>query len=218
VLARLYDLLTAPIERRALRRWRAILWRRLDTLLTTPSSAPDGSEAARDPRPLGLEVGVGTGANLPHYPAGGRIVAVDRSEDMLRRARSRLDEAPQGPAAVWLVQADAAVLPFRDTTFAWAAETFVFCEVDDPVAGLAEIGRVLRPHAPLLMLEHVRPRGWRGRVASLVTRVTARLWGEHLDRDAAGAVRAAGLSLTQETWLWRDVVTMIEARPGAGKR
>jgi ubiquinone/menaquinone biosynthesis C-methylase UbiE len=134
---------------------------------------------------------------------------------MLREARRKLGETP-GSTVVWLVVADASRLPFRDATFAWAAETLVFCEVPDPVAGLADVARVLRPGAPLVMLEHVRPGGWRGRVADLLTSVTGPCWGEHFDRDAAGAARQAGLAVERETWLWRDVVTLLETRVARG--
>ena len=213
-LARVYDRLTAPLERRALARWRRALW------ALVPGGARMADDASHPPRsraapagapPLGLEVGAGTGANIRHYPPGARVVATDVSAAMLREARRKIGEAPAS-TEVWLVAADASRLPFRDAAFDWGAETLVFCEVPDPVAGLGEAARVLRPGAPLLMLEHVRPHGWLGRAADLVTRVTGPLWGEHFDRDAAGAARRAGLTVEREQWLWRDVVTLLETR------
>jgi len=201
LLARIYDRLTAPLERRALAGWRRALWARVPAASALP----------------GLEVGAGTGANFRHYPAGTRVVATDVSWRMLREARAKRAEAPPG-SEVWLVVADAGRLPFRDGAFGWAAETLVFCEVAEPAGALAEVGRTLRPGAPLLMLEHVRPGGWPGRAADLVTRLTGPLWGEHFDRDAAAAVRRAGLLVRREAWLWRDAVTLIEAEapPGQG--
>lgn len=212
-LARVYDRLTAPLERRALARWRRALWALAPGSpgAADPSEGPQAHDAPAGPAPLGLEIGAGTGANLRHYPPGARVVATDISVAMLREARRKLDEAPAG-TEVWLVAADASHLPFRDGTFEWAGETLVFCEVPDPVAGLGEVARVLRPGAPLLMLEHVRPGGWLGRAADLVTRMTGPLWGEHFDRDAAGAARRAGLAVERATWLWRDVVTLLETR------
>ena len=215
-LARVYDRLTAPLERRALPRWRGALW----ALVPTPRSSDtaDGThdESLENAAVAGLEVGVGTGANLPYYPWSARVVATDVSWAMLREARQKLGVAEPPRTAVWLVVADAARLPFRDGTFGWVVATLVFCEVRDPVAGLAEVARVLGPRAPLFMLEHVRPRGWLGRVADLLTQVTGPLWGEHLNRDAAAAARRAGFDIEREIWLWRDVVTLLQlhAQPG----
>ena len=209
-LARIYDRLTAPLERRALAQWRRALW----ALAPAPDGAESGTHSAsrEDATAPGLEVGAGTGANLPYYPPGAQVVATDVSWAMLREARQKLGIAEPPSTAVWLVVADAARLPFREGTFAWAAETLVFCEVRDAVAGLAEVARVLRPGAPLLMLEHVRPRGSLGRIADLLTQVTGPLWGEHLNRNAAAAARRAGFGVEREIWLWRDVMTLLQVR------
>lgn len=212
--AALYDRLTALLERRALARWRALLWRRLEARL----AAASGPVASNRDSPLalpslGLEIGVGTGANLAYHPEEARIVAVDRSEAMLRGARARLDAGASRADSVWLVVADAAALPFPDATFAWAAETFVFCEVGDPVRGLSEIRRVIGPAAPLLMLEHVRPRGWRGAIADALTRLTAPVAGEHLNRDPEALARRAGFAIVAREWVWSDVVRLLELVP-----
>lgn len=220
-LARVYDRLTAPLERRALAGWRAALWALVPGTPAATLAGAGAPGASRHELSLGLEIGTGTGSNVRHYPAGARVVATDVSWAMLRETRRKLEARPADVPAgteVWLVVADAARLPFRDGTFDWAAETLVFCEVPDPVAGLGEVARVLRPGAPLPMLEHVRPGGWLGRAADLLTRVTGPLWGEHFDRDAAGAARRAGLAVERERWLWRDVVTLLETRVPAGDR
>lgn len=202
IVARLYDRLMAPLERRAVGRWRERTW------VEVPS------------RGLGLEVGAGTGANFDHHPAGARVIAMDRSLEMLQRARKRLDGS-----GVALVVADAEALPFRAGTFDWAAETLVFCEVGDPERGFREMARVVRPGGPLILLEHVRPSGWLGGVADVLTALTAPLWGEHFNRDAADSIRAAGLSILREEWLWRDTVTLLVAcsppldpRPGRSRQ
>lgn len=187
-LARIYDFLTAPFERGVLGRWRRRLW----------SGVPR--------KGVGLEVGAGTGANAAFYPAGSLVVATDLSDAMLRRARPKL------PVNAVLVAADAQALPFRHGTFDWCAETLVFCEVDDPVAGLLEVRRVLRPSAPLFMLEHVRPSGWLGQLADLLTWLLAPLLGEHFNRDAEDSARAARLATVRREWLWRDGVVLLELR------
>ena len=190
-LAPVYDRLTAPLEHRSFARWRRSAWDRV----------PAGV--------LGLEIGAGTGANFPYYPAGARVVATDVSDRMLAQARAKPDRngAP-------LVACDVQALPFRDGTFDWAAETLVFCEVPDPAAGLRELRRVLKPSGHLVMLEHVRPSGWLGRAADALTAVTAPLWGEHFNREAEAYVRAAGFTIHQSEWLWRDGVVLLVAGEG----
>jgi ubiquinone/menaquinone biosynthesis C-methylase UbiE len=104
-----------------------------------------------------LDVGTGTGRNLPWLGAAGPVVAVDPSPHNLRAARAR------APGAL-LVRARAEALPFRDGAFDTVVSGMVFCSVDDPAAGLAEVQRVLKPGATLRMIEHVRSpsplRGW----------------------------------------------------------
>ena len=100
-----------------------------------------------------LEVGVGTGKNLPYHPDGARSVAIDISPRMLRRAASRAQHLGRD---VDLVLADAQHLPFRDDTFDSAADTFVFCSVPDPIAGLEEVRRVVRDEGQIHLVEHVR--------------------------------------------------------------
>lgn len=187
--AGVYDTLTAPLERRSLARWRRRVWAEV------PEAGP------------GLEVGAGTGANFACHPPGVYVVATDISVPMLRRARRKREGG-----AVPLVATDALALPFADASFAWVAETLVFCEVADPVAGLREVRRVLRPGGLLVMLEHVRPSGWLGRLADAASVVTGPLVGEHFDRDAEEAVRAAGFRVEKREWLWRDGVVLLVAR------
>jgi phosphatidylethanolamine/phosphatidyl-N-methylethanolamine N-methyltransferase len=185
-IAPVYDLLTAPLEKRVLHRWRRQVWARV----------PEGN--------MGLEIGAGTGVNIPYYPGDAYVVATDVSSAMLREARQK----PGGPGTP-LVACDVQALPFRSETFDWVSETLVFCEVADPVAGLQEIRRVLKPAGRLVMLEHVRPSGWLGRVADAATAVTGPLWGEHFDRDAEASLRAAGFEVERREWLWRDGVVLL---------
>lgn len=189
LVARLYDAATAPLEHRGFGRWRQAVWREV----------PSGG--------LGLEVGAGTGANFAYHPEGARVVGIDVSFAMLRRVR----EKPAAGGAP-LVVADVTVLPFPDAAFDWVAETLVFCEVRDPIAGLRELRRVLRPGGRLVMLEHVRPSGLLGVAADALSTVTAPLWGEHFDRDAETAVLAAGFVIERREWLWRDGVVLLVAR------
>jgi ubiquinone/menaquinone biosynthesis C-methylase UbiE len=103
-----------------------------------------------------LELGVGTGANLPFYPASSRITAIDESADMLAVAAGR---AAVTDGRVQLSQADVEHLAFPDGSFDTVAASLVFCSVVDLDRALGEVWRVLRkPGGRLLVLEHMRPR------------------------------------------------------------
>lgn len=97
-----------------------------------------------------LEIGVGTGLNLPEYGGAARVVAVDRQLSLIRHARRRQADEQR------LVCARAEALPFRDGSFGAAVGTLVFCSLDDPGLGLSELRRVLVPEGELRVIEHVR--------------------------------------------------------------
>lgn len=103
-----------------------------------------------------LEVGVGTGKNMPYYPDDVRVTAVDLAPGMLRRARRRAEELE---VEVTLQLADAQNLGFADNSFDDVVGAFVFCSIPDPGLGLAELARVAKPDGRLLLLEHVRSGG-----------------------------------------------------------
>src|SRR5687768_5749374 len=119
--ARLYDPLMAPIELLGMRR------RRRDLVA--------------DAAGLVLEVGAGTGLNLPHYRSAARVIATDPEPAMLWRARPR---AAAARVPVYLVAADAQALPFPAGTFDTVVATCVFCTIPDPEAAFREVRRVLK--------------------------------------------------------------------------
>ena len=101
-----------------------------------------------------LEVGSGTGANLPYYGPGVESLTVTEPEPaMLRRLEQRVRE--QAPRAK-VVRAPAEQLPFEDDAFDVAVSTLVLCGVDDQARALGELRRVLRPGGRLIFIEHVR--------------------------------------------------------------
>jgi ubiquinone/menaquinone biosynthesis C-methylase UbiE len=108
--------------------------------------------ALRDVRGETLEIGVGTGANIPLYPADVvRLTAVEPSDAMRRRAAPRA--AARGLALDWY-RAGGEDLPFEDQRFDSVVLVDVLCSVDDEDAVLAEAYRVLRPGGRLHFLEH----------------------------------------------------------------
>lgn len=101
-----------------------------------------------------LEIGAGTGANLPHYEGRVESLVVTEPEPaMLRRLQEKARE--QAPLAK-VLRAPAEDLPFEDASFDTVVSTLVLCGVDDQALSLREIRRVLRPGGRLLFLEHVR--------------------------------------------------------------
>lgn len=188
-VAPVYDALEWVMEARV-RRWRTELWSRV----------PPGRV---------LELGVGTGKNIRHHPAGREIVALDISEKMLLRARGK---AERSGGRVAFELSDAQRLPHPDATFDVVVASFVFCSVPDPRLGLRETRRVLRPGGKLLLLEHVLSR--KPVLRSLMRwldPVPFHVWGAHIDRDTVASVRDAGFTGTVEDDLSLDIVKLIEA-------
>ena len=156
-----------------------------------------------------LEVGVGTGRNLPLYPFGVQLSGIDVSANMLAKAKHT---AERRHVAVDLQLADAQHLPFPDGSFDTVTATCVFCSVADPVTGLREVARVVRSDGRVLLLEHVRPRnqvlGW---IADRLNPLVSRLLGPDINRRTEDNVAAAGLDIVDvRRWaVWRE----ITARP-----
>ena len=142
-----------------------------------------------------LEIGGGTGANLPFYgPGVTELVVTEPEEPMARRLERRL-AGYRIPARV--VRAPAERLPLDSGSFDFAVSTLVLCTVADPARALAEIRRVLRPDAPLLFMEHVRSTD--PDVARRQDRLR-RPWswfacGCQTNRPTVETIRAAGFSI-----------------------
>jgi ubiquinone/menaquinone biosynthesis C-methylase UbiE len=154
-----------------------------------------------------LEVGTGTGLALPGYPEDvDSITAIDIDPESLMRARKRRP-------GVQIVMASVQELPFRDRSFDFVISSLVFCSVDDPARGLAEIHRVLEPGGELHMLEHVRAPS--AKVARLQDRLTpAWCWmtgGCRLNRDTFSLVQAAGFNVTRRVQLLDGVAEELTA-------
>lgn len=142
-----------------------------------------------------LEMGIGSGLNLPFYGAGVReIVGVDPSVELLRMAGPR---AATARFPVSLVSCGGEDLPFEDASFDVAVTTWTLCSIKDAPAALAEMRRVLRPGGRLLFVEHGRAPDpgvvrWQTRLNPLWRRCAG---GCNLDRPIAGLIAAAGFHI-----------------------
>ena len=101
-----------------------------------------------------LEVGVGTGLNLPMYPHGCSVTGIDISVEMLRKARGRAKELGRGNVTLSVM--DASNLQFPDDTFDHVLATYVISAVPDPVKTLLEMRRVCKPQGHVVILNHFR--------------------------------------------------------------
>lgn len=140
-----------------------------------------------------LEIGFGSGLNVPHYPAAVRnVAAVEPSEVGWRLASKRLTAAVVPVERSGL---DGQHLPFADGSFDAALSTWTLCTIPDAVAALRELRRVLRPGAALYFAEHglapdVAVARWQHRLTPVQRRLAG---GCHLDRPIADLLVAAGL-------------------------
>jgi ubiquinone/menaquinone biosynthesis C-methylase UbiE len=176
LFACVYDRMTAATEAAGLRAHR-------ERLLRTASGRV-------------LEIGAGTGANLPFYGESVAAITVAEPEaPMARRLERRIREQPR---PVELVQAPAEQLPFAAGQFDTVVSTLVLCTVGDQGRVLRELGRVLTPGGRLLFIEHVRsdePRlaAWQDRLNGL-SRIVAH--GCNCNRSTVDAIRDAGFTIT----------------------
>ena len=127
-----------------------------------------------------LEVGIGTGLNLPLYPLHCRITGIDLSEEMLEKAEEKVAEL--GLSNVTLQAMDAAVMDFGNDEFDAALATYTISAVPDPVGVLGEMRRVVKPGGTLVLLNHFRSqRPVVSRLEDLVAPVCTRLgWKSNL--------------------------------------
>jgi ubiquinone/menaquinone biosynthesis C-methylase UbiE len=142
-----------------------------------------------------LEVGVGSGLNLPLYGrAVDRVYALDPSLELLGLARQRADNAV---VPVSLVRASAEQIPFSGSVFDAIVMTWTLCSIPDPTSALAEMRRVLRPDGRLLFVEHgLSPEKgvarWQHRLTPCWSWISG---GCNLDRKTDDLLRAAGFQI-----------------------
>jgi ubiquinone/menaquinone biosynthesis C-methylase UbiE len=161
-----------------------------------------------------LEVAIGTGRNLAHYPAAVTVTGIELSSAMLGIARSRAAEL--GIDAN-LVEGDAQALPFEDNSFDTVVCALSLCSIPDPAAAINEMKRVLVPGGRLLLLDHIGST-WPPIYAGqwLLGQLTRRSAGEHFTRRQLPLVQAAGFQIAETQRLKAGSVERIHAvKPAA---
>jgi ubiquinone/menaquinone biosynthesis C-methylase UbiE len=159
-----------------------------------------------------LELGVGTGINLPLYRiANSAEMLVGLDVNRARLAGTNEREKMVSPTSI--LQSDAQALPFANNSFDTVVSTLVFCSILRPEVALAEVGRVLRPNGRFLLLEHVRGQG---PVSRRLTDWLHPAWYAlqrecHLNRETAVYVAEAGFHIEQVSTHGWGLVQMITA-------
>ena len=160
-----------------------------------------------------LDAGVGTGRNMPFYPAGSDVTGVDLSRSMLGRAERR---RAASPARVALAEMDITRLAFPDAAFDSAVASFVFCVLPDVlhVPVLRELARVVKPGGSIRFMEYTRPRGGIRRWLAVLWAPWVRwAYGASFDRDPDQHFDAAGLSRVSSRFVVDDLIRLIEVTP-----
>jgi len=172
-LSPMYDRMEGMAEKRY-HPWRKRLW-----------SLVDGANI--------LEVGVGNGKNMAYYPTDAQITAIDLTPGMLERARKRAIELS---LHVDLCLGDVQALDFPNSSFDTVVATFVFCSAPDPVLGLEQIKRVLKPGGKVFLLEHMRSTNpLIGFAMDILNPLVVRIMGANINRRTVDNVRQSGLEI-----------------------
>ncbi len=192
-VARLYDILDLPFEYRRYKPIRGTLFKGASGRI--------------------LDAGVGTGRNMPFYPAASRVTGIDLSPAMLGRAARRKKKLG---TEVELLEMDVRETGFADGTFDTIVSTFLFCvlEPEDQLPALRELKRIAKPDGEIRILEYDYPH-------DPFKRFIMRLWapwvrfayGAAFDRNTEQYLGQAGLDLVEKRYLYQDVIKLLIVRP-----
>lgn len=157
-----------------------------------------------------LEIAIGTGANLSHYPPAVDLTGIDWSPAMLQVARRQADQVHRD---VTLHRADAAALPFPADSFDTVVTTFALCCIPDERAALVEALRVLRPGGRLLLADHIIASFWPLRALQhAVDLVSVPLQGEHYTRRPATTLLGLGVTAEESERLRMGAIERVYVR------
>lgn len=158
-----------------------------------------------------LEVGVGTGINLPLFSQDSTLTGIDLSSKMLQKARAR---AQALNIQVNLLQMDLQQLDFPDNNFDTVLATCVFCSVPDPVLGLQEVRRVCKRDGQVVLLEHMRSEiPLLGLFMDILNPLVVRTIGNNINRRTVDNIKKAGLNIKRVENLKADIYKLVVASP-----
>lgn len=186
-VAKFYDIIDKPMERSA-SKWRKKL-----------VSGVKGKV---------LEVGIGTGKNIPYYPDNVELTGIDFSHKMVEITRRKYGNREN----VKILEMDAENMEFKDNTFDTVITSCVFCSVPDPVEGLKEIKRVCKNGGKIVMLEHVRShKKVVGPLMDAFNFIPLHLYGANINRETYDNLLKAGFDPHQIEIenVWLDIVKLI---------
>lgn len=186
-IAGMYDMMEAPMEN-MFSKWRK-------KLLENASGKT-------------LEVGIGTGKNIPYYPADVDLTGIDFSEKMISKAKEKV----AGGKNIKLMEMDAENMKFDDNCFDTVVTSCVFCSVPDPIQGLKEIRRVCKNGGKIFMLEHVRShKKIIGPLMDAFNFIPLNIYGANINRETYQNLLNAGFKPEQIKVenLWLDIVKLI---------
>ena len=189
-IAPFYDVLEGILEKLFFKRWRKILWKKVN-----------GEHI--------LEVGVGTGKNFSYYPTDAHITALDFSEDMLEQAKKK---CRRNTMQIELELMDVQSLCYADNSFDTVIATFVFCSVPLPIKGLQELYRVCKPGGQVLLLEHVlSSKPFMAKMMHFMNPLIVSLIGANINRKTVKNVQACGFEKVLLDPASKDMVKIIQA-------
>jgi len=157
-----------------------------------------------------LEIAIGTGRNLPHYPPDVQLTGIELSPAMLELARARARELGR---QVDLRVGDVQALEFPDESFDTVVSTLTLCTIPDDRVAVAEVRRVLRPDGRFLLLEHVRSRLLPVRLAQrMLDPLAVRFEADHLLREPLEQLQAEGFVVESLERSKLGIVERVAAR------
>ncbi len=188
--SKFYDGFESSMEKRKFGSWRSMVFKLI----------PEGSSV--------LEVGIGTGKNLPYYGEDVNVIGIDFSRGMLEKATEKAKAYPE--KEVSLLQMDVTDLGFPDDYFEFVVSTFVFCTVPNPLAGLQEVKRVLKPGGKAIFLEHMRSSStFNNLFLYAMSGMTIPLIGTSMVRKTKQNIQQSGFHVVEENNLFSDIVKLL---------
>ena len=157
-----------------------------------------------------LFLALGTGLDIPAFPPGKKITAIDISSKMIDQARTRI-EAYDGTIDAQVM--DVHDLEFEDASFDQIYTSCTFCSVPEPIEGLKSLRRVIKPDGVLYMFEHTGSRYFPFSLMMDLMTPLSRKVGPEMNRKTEDNVNAAGFKVVEVNNIFLDVVKTIKAVP-----